>query len=154
MPLASPGIDRLRDGFLPLFDFSNPAISNTYSANVWANAYFKYAQSGNVTPQPIKESILANDLVSAFNPQLGVAPPGGGRALFLSALAKFWIGVPSTVPPGNVLIFVPLGSIDTNTPNGATAKQQAKALADLMHQLTINSAKVIPSPPGPIVPVS
>ena len=150
MPLAAPGLAILGQGFFPLFDPADPIAETERAARVWAHAYYGYAAVGNVVVPPPKEQILAADLTVAFNPALN----GGGRGLFMGALAKFWIGVPAAVPPGIVTIFVPSGSIDANVPDDATPQQNAEAIADLIHQLTIASAKVTPFVPGPPVPVS
>jgi hypothetical protein len=150
MPLAAPGLFILGQEFYPLFRRENPIEETAEAAAVWAHAYYLYASVGNVVVPPPKEHILAADLAVAFNPELN----GGGKGLFLAALAKFWIGVPAAVPPGIVTIFVPSGSIDANVPDDATPQQNAEAIADLVHQLTIASAKVLPTPPGPLVPVS
>lgn len=147
MPLAG-AIGTLATGFLPLFDPGEATTAG--AARVWANAYFSYALLGNVLPPPPKRTLLAEDLSTAFNPELA----GGGRALFLQALSTFWIGIPATVPPGTVGIFIPSGGLDTDVSNDATPAEQANALADLIHQLTIKSAKVVPTVPGPPVPVS
>ena len=154
MPLAAPGIQLLGDGFLPLFD--DPPITETAAAAVqWAKAYFDYAKAGNVTPEPYREKVLADALTVAFNPELGRTPPGGGRTLFINALSVFWIGVPATVPPGIVNIYAPSGSIDSDVSNDANAEEQARALADIIHQFTIGSFLVTPfAPPNTPVPIS
>lgn len=150
MPLAAPGKAIMAQKFFPLFREEDPISETVAAAEVWADAYFSYASVGNVTVPPPKEIALAADLAQAFNPELN----GGGRGLFLAALAKFWIGVPALVPPGVVTIFIPSGSIDSNVADDATPQEQAEALADLIHQLTIASAKVLPTVPGPLVPVT
>lgn len=147
MPLFS-GIPNFANNLLPLFDPGEGTTDG--AARIWANAYFQYALTGNVTPIPPRENVLAFDLTNAFNPEL----LGGGRSLFLTALAKFWIGTPATVPTGVVSIFIPSGSIDSDAADDATPQEQAKALADLIHQLTVKSAKVLPTPPGPLVPIT
>ena len=149
MPLVAPGKKILATKLLPLFDPEKPVTETVHAAQIWANAYFSYASVGNVAVLP-REQLLAGDLAQAFDPYLN----GGGRGLFLAALAKFWIGTPATVPPGTVTVFVPSGSIDSNVKDDATPQEQADALADIIHQLTIASAKVLPIPPGPLVPVT
>lgn len=147
MPLAT-AVPSLANFLLPLYD---PGKESTVeAAQVWADAYFKYTLQGNVIPVPARKTILAADLTQAFNPELA----GAGRGLFLTALAKYWLGTPATVPPGTVAIFIPSGSIDSDVAVDSTALEQAQALADLVHQLTIKSAKVVPTAPGPAVPVT
>jgi len=147
VPLAA-AIPTLANGFLPLFEPGQATTAG--AARVWANAYFSYTVLGNVIPPPPKKNLLEAALTAAFNPELN----GGGRSLFLQALTSYWLGIPATVPPGTVSIFIPSGSIDSSAASDATPQQQAKALADLIHQLTIRSAKVVPTVPGPPVPVT
>lgn len=148
MPLAT-AVHVLANGLLPLFD---PGQTSTVdAAGVWADAYLAYSLNAiNVTVIPAKRTALAADLTAAFNPELN----GGGRSLFLAALAKFWIGTPGISPPGIVSIFIPSGSIDSSVGNDATPQEQAESVADLIHQLTIRSAKITPFAPGPPVPVA
>ncbi|KKK68351.1 hypothetical protein LCGC14_2944920 [marine sediment metagenome] len=147
MPLAT-AVPILSAGFLPLFD---PGQASTEeAAGVWADAYLAYALNAvNATVIPARRNTLAADLTIAFDPESN----GGGRSPFLLALAGFWLGTPG-IPTGVVAIFIPSGSIDSNPGNDATPQQQADAIADLIHQLTVNSAKIIPVPPGPPIPVA
>ena len=154
MPLAA-AIPTLAGGLLPLFDEQNPVTETVEAARVWADAYLAYTlNAANVTVIPVRKQILAVSLTAAFNPELGVTPPGLGRSLFVQALALFWLGTPAIAPPGIVSIFIPVGSLDSSASNTSTPQEQANALADLIHQLTIKSAKIVPTVPGPPVPVA
>lgn len=134
---------------MPLFDKDNPITTTQGAATAWARAYFNYYSSGNLNPLP-RQQTLALDLKSAFNPYLN----GGGRSLFLAALAKFWIGTQTIVPVGFVTVFVPSGSIEIDVSENASQREQARAIANLIHQLTVSSAKALDSVSGALVPVS
>lgn len=139
----------LARGFLPLFDFEHPATETPAAAKVWASAYSAYAIAGGVGGiSPGRIANLEADLTIAFNPESN----GGGRSPFLTAMAKFWMGL--AAPPGGIVVlFLPSGSIDSPQSDDATAEQQAQGLAQIIHGLTMVSVKVL-VPPGPLpVPI-
>ncbi|RKX67358.1 MAG: hypothetical protein DRP42_00740 [Tenericutes bacterium] len=139
----------LADGLLPLF---RDGITDTaLSAEIWAKAYFAYTKTGNIVTIPVRRDILAKDLAKAFDPSLN----GGGKVMFLKALNKYWVGTPTTKPLGSVTLFVPSGSIETSGSDpDATPEAQAYALADIIHELTVKSAKAWAFPAGPFFPVT
>lgn len=134
-----------------LFDPELAPITTPDSARVWAKAYTDWAVIGGVVAARAKEPVLATALTAAFNPELG----GAGPALFIQAIVAFWAGLPVPQQLGIVSAVIPTGSVSSPQPDDATPEQQAQGLAQVIAGFTLGAVKVqvLPTPPGPIVPL-
>lgn len=150
MPLAA-AVPILANGLVPLFATPAQFEDNLpKTADTWAGAYVAYSlNSVNTTPIAAKRPALAAALVVAFNPD------GAGKSKFIQALGTYWLGTPAPAIPGVVSIFTPSGSIDSvDVSEDATPLEQATAIADLIHQFTVSSAKIVHATTGAIIPVA
>ena len=150
MPLT-PQISQLGLGFLRLFDPDLAPITTADSAREWAKIYTDWAVIGGVVEARAREALLATSLAIAFNPELA----GGGLPLFTQALSSFWIGMTIPEQLGIVSAVIPTGSITSLQPPDSTPQQQAQGLAQVISTFTLSSVKVqvLPTPPGPIIPL-
>jgi len=140
----------LASGFLPMFVKETSPSTTRASADAWAKAYVAYVQAGGMPAASTRQTVFANALVSAFNPNLG----GGGPALFLQAMNVFWLGLPVPAQVGAVSLFVPTSpNVNSPQPADATPQQQANGLAQVIAGLTLGAVKVQPFAPGPPVPL-
>jgi hypothetical protein len=150
MPVAT-ATPVLASGFLPMFVPATAPATTQASAQMWANAYANYLVAGGIPAAKLKQAVLANSLTTAFNPNLA----GGGPALFLQALALYWIGMPVPAQAGAVSLFAPIApNVNNPQPDNATPQQQANGLAQVIAGLTMGAVKVQPFVPGPPVPLA
>jgi len=139
----------LAQGLLPLFQVETAPSTTKGAAEVWADAYTKYAIAGGIPATP-KQLGLAADLETAFNPELA----GGGPSLFITALATFWMGLPVPYMAGTVALFSPSSSnVNSEQPDDATPVDQANGLAQVISGFTLSAVKVM-IPGGIIVPIT
>jgi len=149
MPLSAH-IDKLANGFLPMFDPEQAPSTTPDAAKAWAKAYTNWAVFGGVTAATGKESALASALTTAFNPELA----GGGPPLFIQALTTFWAGLPVPEQAAVVFAIIPSGSVNSPQPDNATPQQQAQGLASVIAGFTLGSVKVqLLAPPNTILPL-
>lgn len=148
MPVAAV-TSVLAGGLTPLFTAETAPITTQKAASDWARAYVQYATAGGVAAANTREAALAISLANAFRPEL----VGGGPALFLQALALFWIGMPIPAQSGVATAFTPVSVVVNNPqPEKVTPQQQARGLAQVIAGLTLGAVKVT-VPPGVIVPL-
>jgi len=141
----------LANGLLPMFIPATAPETTAKAADAWAKAYVGYAVAGGVVAANTRRLSLAQALTAAFRPELA----GGGQALFMAALAAFWIGMPIPAQLGAAVVFAPTNpSVNSPQDPSATPQQQANGLARVIAGLTLGAVKVqLATPPNPIVPL-
>lgn len=149
MPLGAH-IDKLANGFAPLFDPEQAPTTTAGAARAWAKAYTDWAKVGGVAAAAAKEAPLAAALTAAFKPELA----GGGPPLFIQALVLFWTALPVPEQASVVSAIIPTGSVNSPQPDDATQEQQAQGLASVVSAFTLGSVKVqLIAPPNTILPL-
>jgi len=148
MPLVAKTMET---ALLPMFKAM--PVDQKIAGLMFATAYVAYA-SISAPNAPSQLNALADDAAKAFDPGAPV-----GAAKLMLAFVKFW--APMICIPVNQLaiapaIFTPIG--DTSLilhVDDATPEQQAQALANALHTLTLASVKVTLGPPtGGTVPIT
>ena len=144
MPLATQ-MHVLAMGIKPILTPESAPADVATAARMWAQAWTTYAMSGGIAAAP-KQQLLAKALEVAF------VPAGAGPALMLQALSVFWLGLPVTTPPGGIItLFAPVGAMTPTMPPDPTPRQQADALAAMLHTMSMCALWVtvpggVPSP--------
>jgi hypothetical protein len=120
------------------------------AATAWAAAYVAYIEAGGIPTAATRQSVFADALTVAFNPELA----GAGIALFVASFNVFWIGLVVPAQAGTVVSFIPVSpNVSSPEPDNATPQQQANGLATVIATLTLGSVLVQPFAPGPPVPL-
>jgi hypothetical protein len=139
MPVLSAGI-------LPILQPETAPKTTADAAVAWARAWTNYAVAGGMQGALAKQGGLAAALTSAFTPN------GAGQALMVQALLLFWMALPVPAQAGIICSYTPSVAAPVIPPD-PTPQQQADALAQMLHAMTMAALLVQNISTGVITPI-
>jgi hypothetical protein len=145
MPLA-PCMPVLSAGIVPILQPATAPKSLGDAATAWARAWTNYAVAGGIQGALAKENALAAALAAAF------VPNGSGPVLMVQALTMFWMVLPVPAQAGIICSYIPSVAAPVVPPD-PTPQQQADALAQMLHAMTMSALLVQNISTGVITPI-